>query len=170
MPRPSKQTKLKNTSIACARSFRTYSSTPSLAIPSNNHDQVSVSAPSSPMQFNDVEIGLDDDSGGMVHDSSSECNSDDRNAEDNELSELEGEGLCKSLRVRIEGKIKEFESLGVPQHPAYETIMRNISTGEWQKAESNRAFGYNGLSKRTQRRHHQEVREADEKNKVLQQS
>ena len=122
------------------------------------------------MQFNDVEIDLDDDSGGMVQDSSSECNSDDRNAEDDELSELEGEGLRESLRVRIGGEIEEFESFGVPQHPAYETIMCDISMGEWQKAESNRALGFNGLSERTQRQHHQEVREADEKNKELQQS
>ena len=106
----------------------------------------------------------------MVHDSSSECNSDDGNAEDDELSELEGEGLRESLRVRIEGEIEEIESFGVPQFPAYKTIMRDISMGEWQKAESNQALGYNGLSERTQRRHRQEVREADEKNKVLQQS
>lgn len=100
---PSKKTKLKTTSIACARSFCTYSTTPSLSIPSNSHDQVSVSTPSLPMQFNDVEIDLDDDSGGMVQDSSSECNSDDGNVEDDELSELEGEGLRESLRVRIRG-------------------------------------------------------------------
>ena len=62
-----------------------------------------MSAPSSPMQFNDVEIDLDDDSGGMVQDSSSECNRDDGNVEDDELSELEGEGLRESLRVRIRG-------------------------------------------------------------------
>ena len=170
MPRPSNKSKQKNTSIARARSFRTYSSTLTLSIPSNGHGQVSVSAPASPMQSNDVEIGLDDDSGGVVHDSSSECNSDDGNVEDDELSELEGEGLRESLRVRIEGEIEEIESFGVPQFPAYKTIMRDISTGEWQKAESNRALGYNGLSERTQRRHRQEVREADEKNKVLQQS
>lgn len=64
MPRPSNKSKQKNTSIARARSFRTYSSTLALSIPSNSHGQVSVSAPASPMQSNDVEIGLDDDSGG----------------------------------------------------------------------------------------------------------
>jgi len=93
MPWFSKKAKQKNTSIAHARSFRTYSTTPSLSIPSNGHDQVSMSTPASPVQFSDIEMvvgGLDDDSSG---DSSPNCNSDDGNEEDDELSELEGEDL-----------------------------------------------------------------------------
>ena len=66
----------------------------------------------------------------MDQDSHSDSESSDGYG-DHELSELEGEELQDSLRVRMEGEIEELERLDTPQPTAYAGIMQGISTHKW---------------------------------------
>jgi hypothetical protein len=90
--------------------------------------------------------------------------------EDEELSELEGEDLCESLRIRVEGEMKELANAEQASQTAYAAIMQELSAKDWRKLETQRGLGYNGQAERTKRRHRQNVREEEEKNKKLRNS
>jgi hypothetical protein len=90
--------------------------------------------------------------------------------EDEELSELEGEELCESLKIRVEGEMKELANAEQASQTAYAAIMQELSAKDWRKLEAQRGLGYNGQAERTKRRHRQIAREEEEKNKKLRNS
>ena len=87
--------------------------------------------------------------------------------EDEELSELEGEDLEKSLKLVMENQMERMEQRKREQElTPYETVMQGASTSVWKKAESKRALGYSGPpAVRTAREHRQKARKAEEINK-----
>jgi hypothetical protein len=87
--------------------------------------------------------------------------------EDEELSELEGEDLCESLRIRVEGEMKTLADAEQASQAAYAAIMQELSAKDWKKVEAKRGLGYNGHAERTKRRHRQNVQEEEKKNKNL---
>jgi len=66
---------------------------------------------------------------------------------------LEGE----ELKANLQELRAELQELVAPT--CYEDIAQPRSIKEWWKMEKNRAFGYNGHSKRTQQRRDKEARE-----------
>jgi hypothetical protein len=58
--------------------------------------------------------------------------------EDEELSEPEGEDLCESLRVRVEGEIKALANAEQASQTAYAAIMQELSAKDWRKLEAQR--------------------------------
>ena len=77
--------------------------------------------------------------------------------EDEELSELSGGDLCKSLRTRIEGEMKELANTEQANQSAYTAIMQELSDKDLRKLEAQRELGYNGKAERTKRKHRQSV-------------
>ena len=75
--------------------------------------------------------------------------------EDDELSELEGEELEKSLKLVMENWMERMEQRKREKElTSYETVMQGASTSVWKKAESKRVLGYRGpLAARTAREH-----------------
>lgn len=178
MPLTKRQKQL-HTSIAHARTFRHSSvsaessrnSTPASGITSSfrTEDLIHPTPPASPEpDLNDDGIFLDvieEESEQLLEDHDGnhllgaiEANSDDESQDEDEIIELQGEELVKSLRGQMEAEIAlerqhSKEGLGV--------LMQKIDGQEWEKAESKRSLGYNGLSKRTERRHRQAAREKE---------
>ena len=72
--------------------------------------------------------------------------------DEDDVIELQGEELVESLRCQMEAEITLERQLS---KEGLEVLMRKIDAREWQKAESKRSLGYNGLSKRTGRRQRQ---------------
>ena len=65
--------------------------------------------------------------------------------EDNELSEMEGDELQKSLKLVMEGQMKRMEQRMRDQElTSYETVMQGACASDWKKAESKRGLGYSG--------------------------
>jgi hypothetical protein len=176
MGRHSKAAKKKIHGIAQARTYRSTSGTP--AGPTSNTGEVSGQEEPTPSIVSDREQELGEaehsapggqwgeDTGwdtereydGIVGD------------EDEELSELEGEDLCESLRIRVEGEMKELANAEQASQAAYAAIMQELSAKDWRKVEAQRGLGYNGQAVRTKRKHRQNVREEEEKNKKLRNS
>jgi len=89
--------------------------------------------------------------------------------EDDELSEMEGEELEKSLKLVMEDQMERMEQRKRDQElTSYETVMQGASASDWKKAESKRGLGYSGPpAARTEREHRQKEREAEEINKKI---
>ena len=81
--------------------------------------------------------------------------------EDEELSELSGGDLCKSLRTRIEGEMKKLANAEQSNQSAYTAIMQELSDKDLRKLEAQRGLGYNGKAERTKRKHRQNVWEKE---------
>ena len=84
------------------------------------------------------------------------CDVDDKgdgSDSDDEVVELEGQELVKSLGEKLNAELDALEKMSL-----YQQVNRKISAKEWVKAESNRALGYTGHSKKTQQRHAREAR------------
>jgi hypothetical protein len=87
---------------------------------------------------------------------------------DDEIVELTGEVLVESLREEEEKKTSDrniFEAMGM-----YGMLTRRVGQAEWTKAEANRSLGYTKNSVRTHRRHRQQAREKEEKDRHTRQS
>ena len=64
---------------------------------------------------------------------------------DDELSELEGDGLERSLKLVMEDQMERIEKRKREQEcTPYETIMQGASASDWKMAESKRSLGYSG--------------------------
>jgi hypothetical protein len=89
--------------------------------------------------------------------------------EDDELSEMEGEELEKSLKLVMEDQMERMEQRKRDQElTSYETVMQGASASDWKKAESKRGLGYSGPpAARTEREHRQKARKAEEINKKI---
>ena len=89
--------------------------------------------------------------------------------EDDELSEMEGEELEKSLKLVMEDQMERMEQTKRDQElTSYETVMQSASASDWKKAESKRGLGYSGPpAVRTEREHRQKARKAEEINKEI---
>ena len=185
MPRPTKRASQLKSSVAHARNVlqQSRTATPSTSAIAHN-ESAAPTPPLSPTatgieqavtRFSTVDeddrleqgpdlLQVDIDNG---LESSETDSSDDGYGDDDLLSELEGEELRDSLKLQIEGEIDIIEQLEANKPTAYDTLMRGIHADQWQKAESKRSLGYNGLSERTRQQHRQEEREAEAANKVL---
>lgn len=82
--------------------------------------------------------------------------SDDTNELDDEIEELEGEELQRSLEAQMAREAKIILEATV-----YQKLMRKIPTKEWKKAEMNQGFGYNGQSERSKRQKRKNEREKE---------
>jgi hypothetical protein len=93
--------------------------------------------------------------------------SDTSNSSDDEVDELELEGdeLVESLQREIEHEIQLLQEL----EPTPSILKTVVSAKEWEKAEQNQGFGYNGRGERTQRKQRQEARENAKKDKITRQ-
>ena len=89
--------------------------------------------------------------------------------EDDELSEMEGEELEKSLKLVMEDQMERMEQRKRDQElTSYETVMQGASASDWKKAESKRGLRYSSPpAARTEREHRQKAREAEDINKKI---
>ncbi|KAG6894080.1 hypothetical protein C0993_012397 [Termitomyces sp. T159_Od127] len=110
--------------------------------------------------------------GGVNHEESEEESEDgnwndtdnDMESEDEELEQLEGEELVKGLKKKWECLQKEME--GFKRGSLYSQLSQPKTWKDWKKAEANQKLGYNGLSKRSERRTAQQLCEKEEEDKV----
>lgn len=88
---------------------------------------------------------------------------------DDELSELEGDELERSLKLVMEDQMERIEKRKRDQElTPYETVMQGASASDWKMAESKRSLGYSGPpAARTQREHRQKARKAEEINREI---
>ena len=88
---------------------------------------------------------------------------------DDELSELEGDELERSLKLVMEDQMERIEKRKRDQElTPYETVMQGASASDWKMAESKRSLGYSGPpTARTQREHRQKARKAEEINREI---
>lgn len=85
--------------------------------------------------------------------------------EEEEVEKLSGSELEEMAQ-------KHLETMGVASHSITELDLRSAimckqTEGDWRRAESHRALGYNRQSGRTKRRHEQFVREKEEEDAKL---
>ena len=81
------------------------------------------------------------------------------------MSEMEGQELRDSLELQMEGEIEQIRN--GEKNSAYEELMREINTGQWKKAETNRSLGYNGLSRRKKQLDMQKAKQAEKENEKM---
>lgn len=94
----------------------------------------------------------------------------DEDEDEDDIIEMEGPELVESLNKKFMEELETLEAAARSQKPtAYENIMQRHTKKDWEKAESNRGFGYNGLSSRTKRRHNQDARKKEKRDAVLRQ-
>ena len=88
---------------------------------------------------------------------------------DNELSELKGDELERSLKLVMEDQMERIEKRKRDQElTPYETVMQGASASDWKMAESKRSLGYSGPPAAwTQREHRQKARKAEEINREI---
>ena len=88
---------------------------------------------------------------------------------DDELSELEGDKLERSLKLVMEDQMERIEKRKRDQElTPYETVMQGTSASDWKMAESKRSLGYSGPpAAQTQREHRQKARKAEEINREI---
>jgi len=91
------------------------------------------------------------------------------NSSDDEVDELEGDELVESLQREIEHEIQLLQEVEPTPSSQYERLKTVVSAKEWEKAEQNQGFGYNGRGERTQRKQCQEARENAKKDKIMRQ-
>lgn len=142
-------------------------------------DQSNCDAPGHPFesrestdqQESDEDSQTDDDNGvcnwnGGVNvlDSESDWTDEDEDGDDTDEEndtgyDLEGDELRESLQKQVEAEIKHLLTL---QNVNICLDGHNITRKEWGKAERNRDFGYNGLSKRNAQYRAQKAWEKEE--------
>ena len=76
--------------------------------------------------------------------SSETDSSDDGYGDDDLLSELEGEELRDSLKLKIEGEMDIIEQLEANKPTAYDTLMWGIDADQWQKWNPSDPLGTTG--------------------------
>ena len=178
MPRKSKTAQQKASSIAIARAFR-HSSPSSDAEMVTTPPETSSTSPNAEIIIDldneDINEGIDleehslfgledEDEQGYVR----EGEELEDIYEDDELSELEGEELEKTLKLVMENQMERMEQRKKQELTPYEIVMQGASTSVWKKAESKRTLGYSGPpAVRTVREHRQKARKAEEINKEI---
>ena len=86
-------------------------------------------------------------------------------ADESEISDTEREEWADEELTDIEeDDLPPVQPLQVTA--PVQTIFGKISKQQWKEAEQNRAFGYNGQSKRTQQRNEQKARKAHEEREM----
>ena len=88
---------------------------------------------------------------------------------DDELSELEGDELERSLKLMMEDQMERIEKRKRDQElTPYETVMQGTLASDWKMAESKRSLAYSGPPAAwTQREHRQKARKAEEINREI---
>jgi hypothetical protein len=90
------------------------------------------------------------------------------NSDFDDLEELEGEELIKSLQMKCQHELDlelDLKQLATPT--PYESLLQTKTPKDWKIVESRRALGYNGRSNRRKREVAQEIREKDARDKVI---
>lgn len=126
-----------------------------------------------PAEDNELTPDMDDGYTGGVNHNPDNDHSDgcmellDSDGDAESLCELDGDDLEKNLAaLRLsEGGLTESTCTN-----NWSQIFGKISKEQWEKAESNRALGYNGQSKRSKRRKEKEARERADVNEKMKSS
>jgi len=88
---------------------------------------------------------------------------------DDDLSELEDDKLEESLKQQREGEDESSKDMDQDTRNVFHTLMRDVSTKQWKKAESKQSLGYGRQSFRRQKRREREIKEAESrKSSVIQ--
>ena len=110
--------------------------------------------------LSDLEDDLDE------HWTNSKSNSDswsENHSDFDDLVELEGEELIKSLQIKCWYELN-LKQLAMPM--PYESLLHTKTQSDWKTAEARRALGYNGLSRCRKWEVAQQIQEKDAKDKV----
>jgi len=94
---------------------------------------------------------------------------------DDDLSELEDDELEESLKQQREGEDESSKDMDQDTRNVFHTLMRDVSTKQWKKAESKQSLGYGSQSSertehfRRQKGREREIKEAESrKSSVIQ--